>query len=337
MSNERKRFKISIVIPVFNEESTIEKCIQSLLNQTMWKKCDWEIIVVNDGSTDKTEEIVKKYPVKLISIPGPLGPVKARNEGFKYSTGDYIFQVDADAFYAPDYVELCMKHLLENPKVGSVYGYIHQWPSRSLFYKYCEEAKQLKQINYRPLSGWFFRRKDIERIMYTYRRNGMYDEKVYGAADVKLATELKELGYELVWEPRAKWWHRDSDSLISILKKGFRLGIGLFYRLKNPRLAIKYSSMFYYRILAILSGLFLILYSLLTGAPILSFILLILGYSSLLIIPIKEVKRKKQPISKFKHYIFYFPLFNIVRYVGVTFGFIICPLLLLINKKIAHH
>lgn len=96
--------KLSIIVPVYNGEKYIRKCIDSILNQSFK---DMEIIVINDGSTDTTEEILKTYlekdkRIKLINNKNS-GPAAARNKGIKAARGNYIGFVDSD-----DYIELTM-------------------------------------------------------------------------------------------------------------------------------------------------------------------------------------------------------------------------------------
>ena len=92
--------KVSIIIPVYNGEATIERCLDSVINQTFK---DIEIIVVNDGSTDNTEQILKKYSnysnIRIFKTDN-RGQSAARNLGIDVSIGDYICFLDVD-----DYVE----------------------------------------------------------------------------------------------------------------------------------------------------------------------------------------------------------------------------------------
>ena len=103
--------KVSVIVPVYNVEKYIKKCLDSLVNQTLE---DIEIIVVNDGSPDNSQKIidryVKKYPKKVksyIKENGGLG--SARNYGLTKATGEYIAFVDSD-----DYVDLEMYEKLYN-------------------------------------------------------------------------------------------------------------------------------------------------------------------------------------------------------------------------------
>lgn len=99
--------KYSIIVPAYNTEKYIDKCLKSIFSNT-YK--NFEVIIVNDGSTDKTEEIINKYIKKYDNIvyikQKNMGLSLARNNGVKKATGDYLLFIDSD-----DYVE---KKLLEN-------------------------------------------------------------------------------------------------------------------------------------------------------------------------------------------------------------------------------
>ena len=94
-----KEYAISIIIPVYNGEKYLKKCLDSIVNQTIFSKL--QIIVVDDGSTDNTLSIIKKYKevygnnIVVVSIPNG-GVSNARNIGIENSTGKYITFVDAD-------------------------------------------------------------------------------------------------------------------------------------------------------------------------------------------------------------------------------------------------
>ena len=103
--------KVSIIVPVWGVEKYIDKCLDSLVNQTLE---DIEIIVVNDESPDNSQKIidkyVKKYPKKVISLKQKNGGQgSARNNGLKHAKGEYIGYVDSD-----DYIELDMYEKLYN-------------------------------------------------------------------------------------------------------------------------------------------------------------------------------------------------------------------------------
>ena len=95
---------ISIIVPVYNCEEYIEKCIDSILHQTYQ---NFEVIVINDGSKDNTLEKLKKYinknKITIISIENN-GVSNARNLGIKNSKGDYICFIDSDDWVEKEYL-----------------------------------------------------------------------------------------------------------------------------------------------------------------------------------------------------------------------------------------
>ncbi|MHC4395572.1 MAG: glycosyltransferase family 2 protein, partial [Planctomycetota bacterium] len=80
---------ISIIIPAFNAENTISDCLDSLLDQTIDKE-HYEIILVDDGSTDETPNIAKRYSEVRLLIQDNQGPASARNKGTRHAKGDVI-------------------------------------------------------------------------------------------------------------------------------------------------------------------------------------------------------------------------------------------------------
>ena len=104
--------KLSIIIPVYNTEQYIEQCIESVLNI---KGTENEIIIVNDGSTDRTPEILEKYEknyshIKIFTQENQ-GASMARNRGIKECTGDYIYFLDSDDWIETASFEKIIKNL----------------------------------------------------------------------------------------------------------------------------------------------------------------------------------------------------------------------------------
>lgn len=131
--------KISIIIPVYNEEKYINKTIKKVQksNTLNLKK---EIIIINDGSIDKTEEILKKIKIRykntvIISKKNNQGKGAALKLGFLKSTGDIVLIQDCDLEYDPEDYPLLIKPFIEN-KADIVYGsrFISNQPHRVLFY-----------------------------------------------------------------------------------------------------------------------------------------------------------------------------------------------------------
>jgi len=119
-----KMIKFSVVIPLYNKEKEIKQTIESILNQTY--KAD-EIIVVNDGSTDKSVEVVEKYfkdKVKLIN-QNNLGVSVARNRGIKEARNEYICFLDGDDLWEENFLEEIKNLIIDFPD-AIVYSSSHK-------------------------------------------------------------------------------------------------------------------------------------------------------------------------------------------------------------------
>ena len=116
--------KVSVIVPAYNAGDTLEKCINSILAQTL---DEIEIIIVNDGSTDGTYEIIseyeRKYPDKIVGIHKEnAGVSAARNDGLDAAKGTYIGFVDAD-----DTIEPMMYELLYTKAQNTNAGLVQCW------------------------------------------------------------------------------------------------------------------------------------------------------------------------------------------------------------------
>lgn len=114
---------ISVIIPAYNSEKTIQETIESVLKQTF---TDFELIVVNDGSTDATLEIInsiKDPRIQVLTYPN-AGVAVSRNRGISHSTGEFISFLDADDLWTADKLEAQLKALQENPKAAVAYSWL---------------------------------------------------------------------------------------------------------------------------------------------------------------------------------------------------------------------
>lgn len=113
--------KVSVIMPVYNGERYLADAIGSVLSQT-WQ--DWELIAINDGSTDRTQCILEMFNDKRIIIVQQQnqGAAAARNAGLEKATGDYIAFLDADDLYLQNAFADCVAHLDGHPSVDAIFG-----------------------------------------------------------------------------------------------------------------------------------------------------------------------------------------------------------------------
>ena len=118
-----KKPLVSIVIPAYNCERFVAETIKSVKNQTFK---DWELVIVNDKSSDKTAEVVKKFcskKIKLINLKENSGVAKARNAGIDAARGRYLCFLDADDLWVPEKLEKQLKFMEEKKSAFSFTGY----------------------------------------------------------------------------------------------------------------------------------------------------------------------------------------------------------------------
>ncbi|MDE6285165.1 MAG: glycosyltransferase, partial [Bacilli bacterium] len=145
---------LSIVIPIYNVEQYVEKCLLSCINQKGVSKNDYEIIIVNDGSKDNSMKIVHEIisslatntPVTIIN-QNNMGLSEARNTGLRHAKGDYVWFVDSDDWIENDSVENIIQALKE------VDVDILQMPYKLIYEgSQKEDIEHVKKINI-PITG----------------------------------------------------------------------------------------------------------------------------------------------------------------------------------------
>lgn len=155
---------ISIIIPVYNQAQELKKCLESILMQS---HKDYEIIIVNDGSTDDTANVISEMQNKFrgkrfkVITQKNQGSNPARNRGFHESCGNYIISWDADVVGKPNMLEKMVKALENNPKASYAYSsFIFGWKKFKLWEFDADKLCEMPYIHSTSLirrehfSGW---------------------------------------------------------------------------------------------------------------------------------------------------------------------------------------
>jgi SAM-dependent methyltransferase len=118
---KKKSPRVSVIMPTYNRARMIGKSIDSVLNQTFK---DWELIVISDGSTDNTRQVVRRYkdPRIIFLEKENAGPASARNYGLRHARGEYIAYCDDDDEILPYHLQTMVNYLDRHPEVGLVRG-----------------------------------------------------------------------------------------------------------------------------------------------------------------------------------------------------------------------
>ncbi len=173
---------VSVVVTTKNEEKNIETCIKSILEQS-YSKAKIEIIVVDNKSTDKTQELAQKYTDKVFT----KGPERSaqRNYGLlEKSAGEYLLYLDADMILAPGIIEACVKSISEPNTVA-----LHI-SEMVLGKKYFSKVRRFERSFYDGTAidgARFFKKESLKKV-------GGFDESMSGPEDWDLDKKLKQLG-----------------------------------------------------------------------------------------------------------------------------------------------
>lgn len=192
--------KISFVIPAYNEENFIGSCLESVIKEAGSCPYSVEIIVVNNGSTDRTRETAMSYPqVKVIDEP-EKGIVRARQTGFLNSQGELIANIDADAILPKGWLEKVMKEFKKNENLICLSG-------PHIYYDLPKTARFLTKVFYGFGFLFYLLNKHILKVgslvqggNFIVRRSALekidgFDTKIYfHGEDTDIARRLHKLG-----------------------------------------------------------------------------------------------------------------------------------------------
>lgn len=184
---------ISIIVPALNEEKHLTECLESLINQK--GNIPYEIIVVDNGSEDRTAQIAHAKNVKVIFEP-IRGLTQARQAGFNASKGKIIAYIDADSIAPSDWLLSIQKTFTKYPDAIGLCGFyrfiLKSKVHRLIFWFYFNVAEKLitKAFRGQRLAGTNFAvlRDSLEKI------GGFNLEVIFYGEDIDLATRLKKIG-----------------------------------------------------------------------------------------------------------------------------------------------
>ncbi|MDV2495081.1 MAG: glycosyltransferase [bacterium] len=216
---------VSVIIPVLNGERTIRECLVSLLKMD-YPQERREILVVDNGSTDSTAEIVKSFPVRYLREER-RGASYARNRGIEASTGEIVAFIDADCTVTT----LWLRELVQGfdaEDVGVVGGELVAYPPKTSAERYFAMRKPLwhtRTINY-PISPWFlsgntaFRREVFDQV-------GLFDPQFVACEDIDYSWRFfQNKNFKLIYRSKAVVFHRHRLTTWELFKQYRRYGLG---------------------------------------------------------------------------------------------------------------
>ncbi|MFA4888689.1 MAG: glycosyltransferase [Candidatus Omnitrophota bacterium] len=231
--------KVSLIILTKNEAQVIAQTLESVFCQKT--QFDFEVIVIDSGSQDGTQEIIGRYPVKLVNIaPEEFGHGKTRNLGARLAQGEYVVFLNADATPLNNvWLQCLLKDFLLDAKIVGVYSKsipretCNPLRAREIIFNaaYSPETKIKYIDDYKAYQVMDFKRKRIllafETISCVIRRSVLlaypFDDEINFGEDLEWSKRILEEGYKVVFEPASVITHSHDFycSLKDTLKKFF--------------------------------------------------------------------------------------------------------------------
>lgn len=223
---------VSVVIPTYNSEKTLSKCLESIKNQTYETV---EIIIVDNFSSDATQEIAGRQGVRVAESNAIRS--KARNIGMQQSKGYFILSIDSDMELTERVIEECIKTFQLDEIAGGIII-----PEKSIGSNFLVEIRDFERSFYADTkieSARFFRKDLVEKVRG-------YEEDVVFYEESTLPQKIEKLGFNVRARIKSEILHHETISLQKWLKKKYYYGKTAYkYKEKFNQYASKQISIFY--------------------------------------------------------------------------------------------
>lgn len=188
---------VSVVIPTYNSATHLWKCLRSIDSQTY---SNIETIIVDGYSEDRTVEIARRFDVEIIQNDGSRG--KARNEGIKIASGEYLLTIDSDMELSSEVISRCVKSLQDEDTIAGVVI-----PERSIGDSFWVGIRDFERQFY---SGTGVESPRFFPMDLVYKHNG-YDEDLIFYEESTLPKKLAKSGYDVMNRIDAQIYHHEED------------------------------------------------------------------------------------------------------------------------------
>lgn len=207
--------KVSVIVPVYNAEKYLREAIESVLNQTY---TDFELLLINDRSTDKSKEICEEYSKKderIILLENDTenhGPGPTRNIGLDNATGDFIYFMDADDWIDKSLLEICIDRMREtNADIVQV-GVAYEWnDGKNTKEEYCKGKCVITREDIKKDFLNFWKENRISLWLQFFRREtvkGLRFENIINSEDVCYIMDVFCNAEKIAYIPKALYHYR---------------------------------------------------------------------------------------------------------------------------------
>ncbi len=223
--------RVTVVVPAFNAAATLPLCLRALAEQD-YPRAAYEVIVVDDGSTDETAALARTAGVRVIGQPNQ-GPAAARNAGIAAATGEVVLLTDADCAPTADWIRQMVAPLADVKIAGVKGSYRTRQQEVVARLAQCEFEERYDRLERRPTIDFVDSYAAAFRVE-VLRQAGGFDPAFPHAnnEDVDLSYRLARLGYRFVFNRRAVVYHRHVASWGGYFRLKIRRGYWRIMALK---------------------------------------------------------------------------------------------------------
>jgi glycosyltransferase involved in cell wall biosynthesis len=208
---------VSVIIPAHNASPYLESCLTAVVASSY---PSFEVIVVDDASTDNTAEIARKYGADVLRLNQKSGPAAARNYGEQKAKGDILFFIDSDILVQRGTIARVTTNFLENPDIAAVFGTYDDSPAeknfisqyKNLFHHFIHQQSSSEAATFWAGCGAI--RKEV------FKRMGGFDRRRYlisSIEDIELGYRMKKEGYRILLDKDLQVKHLKKWKFISFL------------------------------------------------------------------------------------------------------------------------
>ncbi len=220
---EEESWGVSVVVPVYNADATLEECVGSVL-ELDYPAGRWELICVDNGSKDRSLAILESFgPGIRVLREAKRGPAATRNCGIRNARFSIIAFTDSDCKVDPQW----LRHLVEplsDPGVGISGGTIRAWNPTNKVETFGEvvhdNAKAITYYKppYNDTASWASRRDVLLKL-------GCFDETFLRQEDCELSCRVLQAGLKIAYAPEAVVYHRNERNFAGLFREGFQHGM----------------------------------------------------------------------------------------------------------------